>query len=190
MPRQRRLGGVRSRTAAPTGDSVDQELEQWTGAIAGLDPVVEGAHLRVLRLGRQLESLLTSIARAHGLSEGDWETLSVLQRAESPLTPTALATALAVTSGTMSVRLQRLQRAGLITCRPARRDGRSRAATLTPAGRRRWRAATGQRIAVEASVLAPALATNQGEVDRSLRRLLRAFESAFGVVRRRPGARD
>src|SRR5438105_1269825 len=97
-------------------DTVDGELNAWMAELPGVDPEVEAARMRLLRLGRQLERVLSRIAEQFGMTLGDWETLSVLRRSSKPyqLSPTALAQALTVTSGTMSVRLDRLVRAGLV----------------------------------------------------------------------------
>src|SRR5947209_5512958 len=99
--RRRRRGAI---------DAVDRELNAWMAELPGVDEGVEAARMRLLRLGRQLERLLSEIAERFGMTLGDWETLSVLRREPEryQLPPTALAHALSVTSGTMSVRLDRL----------------------------------------------------------------------------------
>ena len=104
--------------------------------------------MRLLRLARQAERMLSEIATRHELTLGDWETLSVLRRSGAPytLTPSELMAALKVTSGTVSVRIERLLRAGLVESASATVDGRSRPVRLTIEGKRRWRAATDARV--------------------------------------------
>src|SRR5690242_19272332 len=105
-----------SQPGGRTTDTVDRELSAWLAELPGVDADIEAARMRLLRLGRQLERLLGRIAQDFGMTIGDWETLSVLRRSAHPyqLSPTALARALSVTSGTMSVRVDRLLEAGLV----------------------------------------------------------------------------
>lgn len=63
----------------------------------------------------------------------------------------------AVTSGTMNVRLERLQRAGLVEPAGTAADGRGRPVRLTVAGAARWQAATAERTAQEARLMTDAL---------------------------------
>ncbi|MFZ0015665.1 MAG: MarR family transcriptional regulator [Acidimicrobiia bacterium] len=78
---------------------------------------------------------LDSIAGAYGLSHrGDLETLTELDIA-GPLTPSELAEDLLLTSGGMTVRLNRLQAAGLVERQPNPRDGRGVLVHLTPEGK-------------------------------------------------------
>jgi len=69
---------------------------------------------------------------------GEFDVLAALRRVGRPyrLRPTALSTALMITSGGMTKRLGALERRGLIRREAAQGDGRSRMVTLTPAGRR------------------------------------------------------
>ena len=80
---------------------------------------------------------LDAIAAAYGLSHtGDLDVLTNLDRAGPPYerTPSELADLQLVTAGGMTVRLNRLQRAGLIERRPNPRDGRGVLVRLTPRG--------------------------------------------------------
>lgn len=139
-------------------DSVETELTTWMAHLPGVDPAVEAARQRIRRISRHFDRVLDGSAAAHDLTVGDWEALSVLQRAGGPLSPTELAATLGVTSGTMSVRIDRLTRAGLVEAGPAGRvDGRSRPVRLTRAGRDRWRAATAERTRREHQLLVDTL---------------------------------
>src|SRR3979409_1797864 len=91
-------------------DAIDQVLPFWLAELHGVDAEVEAARMRLQRLGRYLEQILTKIASDLGMTLGDLEALSLLRRAGAPyqLTPRDLAEALTVTSGTMTTRLGRL----------------------------------------------------------------------------------
>lgn len=171
-----------------SADSVDRELSAWLFELPGVDPDIEAARMRLLRLGRQLERLLARIAEEFGMTLGDWETLSVLRRSAQPyqLSPTALAQALSVTSGTISVRLDRLVKAGLVEPVEGAIDGRSRPVRLTRAGHDRWAAATRARTKMERQLLGRALTNRQiALLNTLLRGVMASFEDGLGPAPRR-----
>lgn len=78
----------------------------------------------VLRAAHFLQAKLDRIAAAYGLSHrGDLEVLTELDLV-GPLSPSEPAEDLLLTSGGMTVRLSRLQEAGLIERQPKPQDGR------------------------------------------------------------------
>ncbi len=163
--------------------------------LPGARPEVEGARQRIRRLARLFDEVLSDAAADHDLTVGDWEALSVLARREPPHEglPGDIARTLGLTSGTTSLRIDRLTRAGLVEPSPrADGDGRSRPIRLTAAGRSRWRAATDERIRVEDGLVAGALdAPHLDALNDLLAPLLVRFEAelghapARGPVRRR-----
>jgi DNA-binding MarR family transcriptional regulator len=160
-----------------TRDSVDADLESWLRVMpAGVDSEVEAA--------RQFEHVLQRAADAYELTTGDLQALSVLHRSGPPyvLTPKELTDRLGVTSGTISVRLDRLDRAGLVE-RVTATDGRSRPVRLTAKGRRRWSAATKLRTETEHAIFTSALEDAElAKLNPLLRKLLAAFEAEFGTA--------
>ena len=163
-------------------DSVAGELADWVAAMgSGVDQDVEAARQRIGRLSRQFAQVLTRVAADHGMTVGDLEALSVLRRAGTPAcTPKQLAEALNLTSGTVSVRIERLVRAGLVE-QVAAADGRSRPVRLTRKGHARWRAATSARTTVERDLFGGVDLT---ALNRTLATLLARFEEEFGPVSR------
>src|SRR5258708_8648265 len=87
---------------AAAHDAIDQVIPSWLADLPGVDAEVEAARMRLQRLGRYLEQVLTKIASDLGMTLGDLEALSLLHRAGPPyqLTPGDLAEALAITSWT------------------------------------------------------------------------------------------
>lgn len=149
--------------------------------------------MRLLRLGRQLDRALARIAERHGMTLGDWEALSMLRRSATPyqLPPSVLARALAITTGTMSVRLDRLLRAGLIEQVDDESDGRSRPVRLTPLGHRRWQEATAERTDLERRLIGETLGSRRlEELNRLLRPVMGALERELGPPPRRPDSGD
>jgi DNA-binding MarR family transcriptional regulator len=118
-----------------TTDRLDHILETWRTSRPDIDfsPLEVGS--RVLRAAHFLQARLDRIAAAYGLShQGDLEVLTELDLI-GPLTPSELAEDLLLTSGGMTVRLNRLQAAGLIERQPNPHDGRGVLVHLTPAGK-------------------------------------------------------
>lgn len=176
-----------------SADSVDRELRAWLAELPGVDPDIEAARMRLLRLGRQLERLLARIAQNFGMTLGDWETLSVLRRSAPPyqLSPKALAQALSVTSGTMSVRLDRLVKAGLVEPVESVIDGRSRPVRLTRSGHERWAAATRARTEMECQLLGRALTNRRiALLNTLLRGVMASFEEGLGPAPPRGGREE
>jgi DNA-binding MarR family transcriptional regulator len=90
-----------------------------------------------IRVGRHLEAELEEVLGAHRLSLQSYFVLSALAQApERTLTQKQLGSAVGRTSGTTSVRLNRLTRAGLIERAKDPEDGRVVRVTLTERGAR------------------------------------------------------
>jgi DNA-binding MarR family transcriptional regulator len=99
-------------------------------------------------------------------------------------TPKQLAETLGITSGTISVRIDRLIRAGLVEP-VSSTDGRSRPVRLTRNGRHRWSAATKARAAYEQQIFVDALTSEQlAQLNPLLSALLARFEEEFGPASR------
>lgn len=97
----------------------------------------------MLVMGRvsELAQLLTRqhmqpFCARHGLQAGEFDVLATLRRAGAPhaLTPTALYETAMISSGGMTSRIDRLEKAGLVARQPHPDDRRATLVTLTPAG--------------------------------------------------------
>ncbi len=169
--------------ASALQDSVSLELAAWIAELGDVTSGVEAARQRVAKLARLLERNLVRIAAENGLAMGDWEALSVLQRSGPPYeaSPKALAAELRVTSGTMSVRIERLSKNGLVEPGAPRPDRRSRPVRLTRKGQRRWRTATEQRTVDEQRLIGGTLTPHQlDRLNALLASLLARFEAELG----------
>ncbi len=166
-------------------DSVGAGLPEWLAVMPdGVDEQVEAARQRIGRLSRQFEQVLRGVAEEYGFSVGDWQALSALHRSgrAAVLTPKELADRLGVTSGTVTVRVDRLERAGLVERVAASSDGRSRPVRLTRKGRARWAAATRKRTERERSLFNAVLnEADLSDLNALLSRLLTRFETEFGL---------
>ena len=149
--------------------------EQWRRERPDLDA------LPMALVGRFNEAAQL-IARDHlnplfarfGLQAGEFDVLATLRRAGAPhaLTPTALYTALMISSGGMTSRLDRLARDGLIERQAHPEDRRAVLVGLTPAGLRLIDEMMGPHVENERALLSVLSIAEQQELDRLLAKLL------------------
>jgi DNA-binding MarR family transcriptional regulator len=117
-------------------DRADAVVAQWGKVRPDLDARVMAEVGRVLSAGRLLESAISATAAENGLSMVEGDILFTLRRSGEPrMSPSQLSQWLFVTSGTMTGRLDRLERRGLIRRLPNPRDRRGMDVELTPEGR-------------------------------------------------------
>ena len=121
-------------------------IEQWRQQLPELD--TDG----MLLLGR-LGEAAQLIARDHlnplfaefGLQPGEFDVLATLRRSGAPfrLTPTVLYEAAMISSGSMTNRLDRLEKQGLVQRMPNPEDGRGSLVGLSEAGLNQRRVLSG-----------------------------------------------
>ncbi|MCM2412000.1 MarR family transcriptional regulator [Streptomyces sp. RKAG290] len=124
-------------TAPEPLDHVARIQAEWSRERPDLDVSPQGVIGRLHRLAGLLTEELCVVYRRFGLSEGEFDVLAALRRAGEPFerAPGELAAHTMVTTGAMTKRVDRLERAGLVTRRRAAEDGRGRVVALTRAGR-------------------------------------------------------
>ncbi len=129
---------------------------------------------RLLNLATHIRERLTAFAAEYGVSVPEADVLFTLRRSGPPyrLSPTAIADALLVPSGTMTNRLDRLERQGLIERVPHPTDRRSMEVELTDHGRRVVDDAVTRHVANEEEMLAPLSERERATLDRLTARLL------------------
>ncbi|MDC8759654.1 MarR family winged helix-turn-helix transcriptional regulator [Janthinobacterium fluminis] len=138
-----------------------------------------------MQLVGQLQEAAQVIARdrlnplfaAAGLQPGEFDVLATLRRAGAPfaLTPTALYEAAMLSSGGMTNRLDRLERAGLVERRPHPRDRRGVLVALSGAGLALIESLVDAHVDNERRLLAALDADEQRQLDALLAKLLRAL---------------
>ncbi|MCD9196256.1 MarR family winged helix-turn-helix transcriptional regulator [Streptomyces albireticuli] len=119
-------------------DRVARIQADWHRERPDLDVGPQGVIGRLHRLADRLTEELCLVYRRYGLSEGEFDVLCALRRAGEPYerAPGELAAHTMVTTGAMTKRIDRLERAGLVTRRRSRDDQRGRIVALTEPGRR------------------------------------------------------
>ena len=148
----------------PERDGVDLIVEQWRRERPDLDPSPIGVIGRISRLARELEQRLETVYREQGLESG-WSGPPYRLR------PTEFTGALMLTSSGTTKRLDRLERAGLITRAPDPSDRRGTLIELTDAGRELIDAATEAHLDNERHLLAALPEADQRRLADLLRKL-------------------
>ena len=136
---------------------VDRWLESaWLEEIPNLDFEVEGIVDRMNGLTRRFKRSLNETLAEHGLSYEEWHVLGALRRAGPPFRRSAgeLAEISELSSGAMTSRLDRLEKADLVKRLPDPNDRRGVLVELTKAGQKAWLESTGAEAAQEALIAA------------------------------------
>ncbi|OCP03435.1 MULTISPECIES: MarR family transcriptional regulator [unclassified Ensifer] len=117
-------------------DHVDRLRAQWDRELPDLDTEPMTILGRAYRLSNLVRPSIEETFAAFGLDRGEFDVISTLRRSGPPyrLTPTDLYTLLMISSGGLTHRLDRLQKAGLIVRERSPSDGRSSVVGLTQKG--------------------------------------------------------
>jgi DNA-binding MarR family transcriptional regulator len=163
-------------------DSVDEILAMWAIERPDLDFSPVGVITRLARVRAHVDAAVSTVFARFGLSPADFQVIVALRRTGSPyrLPQARLMTQLALTSGTISVRVDRLSQRGIVTREQDPHDARISLVRLTDEGLRLFDAIAPVHLANEERLLS-ALDENEREhLADLLRRLLVSFE--HGVV--------
>jgi DNA-binding MarR family transcriptional regulator len=117
-------------------DAVAAVLGQWRSERPDLDTSPIGIVGRVMRLSRLWDKEIKDFLAQHGLEPGEFDVLSTLRRSGEPyeLTAGAFLKASLVTTGAITLRIDRMQAKDLVTRMPDAQDRRSVKIRLTPHG--------------------------------------------------------
>jgi DNA-binding MarR family transcriptional regulator len=115
-------------------DATDGFIDQWRQCRPDLDTGPMEVIGRLHRLAAILDNGLRPVFAEFGLSADDFDVLATLRRWARPMTPSELSRSVLVASGTVTKRLDRLERRGLLLRSPSPHDGRGRLVELTRQG--------------------------------------------------------
>ena len=163
----------------PASDEVDRIVGAWQGQRPDLDFSPLEVLSRVDRLSRHLDRARKSAFRRSDLESWEWDVLSALRRAREPfqLSPKQLLQQTLVSSGTMTNRIDRLVKRGLVRREADPDDGRSILVTLTDSGRTRVDAAITRLVDAETELLGALSRSEQERLAGLLRKLSIGFDS-------------
>ncbi|WP_399885053.1 MarR family winged helix-turn-helix transcriptional regulator [Streptomyces sp. BBFR51] len=164
--------------SAPHKDPVDAIIDQWATVRPDLDTAAMEVFGRVFRLARAMGDRMEKAYARFGISRGEFDALATLRRSGEPytLSPRQLSATLMLTTGGMTGRLDKLERAGLLRRSPDPHDRRALQVTLTDRGLELIDEAVGAGLDVQTQALASLDAERAGQLTGLLRDLLAGTE--------------
>jgi len=161
----------------PDADHIDRLRAQWAAELPDVDTQGMAVLGRARRIVLQSRPAIEAVFARHGVDTGEFDVLTTLMRMGPPyaLRPTELYRSLRISSGGLTDRLNRLQRAELISRPPSPEDRRSQLVQLTAEGRDKVEAAFRENMAVEARLLAPLEPADRQALADLLRKLALAM---------------
>ncbi|MEW2508999.1 MarR family transcriptional regulator [Streptomyces sp. NPDC046870] len=156
--------------------TVDAIIEQWARVRPDLDTRAMEVFGRIFRLSRVMGDRLERAFKPYGLSRGEFDVLATLRRSGEPytLSPSELSATLMLTTGGMTGRLDKLERAGLLRRSPDPHDRRGLRVSLTEEGLRLIDEAVDDGLAQESTALSALDAAEADQLAGLLRKLLDA----------------
>jgi DNA-binding MarR family transcriptional regulator len=155
-------------------DSVDRIVQAWRER----DPQLDSSSLevtgRLLLCAGYYERTVDTVLKRFGLSIADFDVLNTLLRVSDQhgSKPSDMARSSLITTGAMTSRLDRLERAGLIRRTPDPADRRGVLVRLTPRGSKVVRQALQELIATNEAFLEPLSGQQRDSIASGLRQLL------------------
>ncbi|MET7679948.1 MarR family transcriptional regulator [Streptomyces sp. NPDC005423] len=159
-------------------DSVDVIIEQWAAARPDLDTAAMEVFGRIFRLARTMGDRMEKAYAPHRVARGEFDVLAALRRSGEPytLSPRQLSATLMLTTGGMTGRLDKLERAGLLRRSPDPHDRRALQVTLTEQGLELIDEAVGAGLAVQTAALSALEPDHADQLSNLLRELLAATQ--------------
>ncbi|MER6731068.1 MarR family winged helix-turn-helix transcriptional regulator [Streptomyces puniciscabiei] len=155
-------------------DPVDTIIDQWAAVRPDLDSRAMEVFGRIYRLSRTMGDRMEKAYQPYGISRGEFDVLATLRRSGEPytLSPRQLSATLMLTTGGMTGRLDKLERAGLLRRSPDPHDRRGLQVTLTEKGLDVIDRAVGAGLAVQTEALSRLDDEQVGQLADLLRELL------------------
>ena len=159
-------------------DHVDHILAQWRKERPDLDVGPMGLLGRLHRLSTHLGREVEAVLLKHGLSSSAFDVLATLRRAGSPyrLSPGDLLAMTMVSSGTMTNRIDQLEKVGLVERIHNPQDRRSVLISLTERGFAIVEEAVGAHVDNQHRLVAHLSEEERDTLDGLLKRFLQDFE--------------
>ena len=160
--------------APRTPDPIDALVGQWATQHPSLDTTTMARAARLLEVARVMERRIAAYAATAGVDLAEGDILFTLRRSGPPfrLTPSEISAALLVSSGTLTNRLDRLERKGFLRRIPHPTDRRSTTVELTPSAVEALDIAIFTHVENERQMLSTLSDREQQQLDRLLRKLL------------------
>jgi DNA-binding MarR family transcriptional regulator len=156
-------------------DRADLAIEQWARERPDLPVLPMFIFWRLLDAAESvMRDHMNPLFAEAGLQSGEFDVLATLRRTGEPyvLSPTRLYEAVMISSGGMTNRLDRLERAGLVERRADPTDRRGKLIALTGAGKRVIDETIGRHVANEQRLLSVLTTAEQEKLNVLLRKLI------------------
>ncbi|NXY98107.1 MarR family transcriptional regulator [Streptomyces sp. BR123] len=123
-------------TTQASKDAVDAIIDQWAAVRPDLETAPMELFGRIYRIARAMGDAMERAYARHGLSRGEFDVVGTLRRSGAPytLSPRQLSATLMLTTGGMTGRLDKLEKAGLLCRRPDPHDRRGLQVVITERG--------------------------------------------------------
>jgi len=166
--------------SAQPKDPVDTIISQWARVRPDLDTAAMEVFGRIFRLSRAMGDRMEKAYAPFGISRGEFDVLATLRRSGEPyaLSPRELSGTLMLTTGGMTGRLDKLERAGLLRRSPDPHDRRGLQVTLTEKGLNVVDEAVAAGLAAETEALSALDDEQAGQLADLLRELLAGTRDA------------
>jgi DNA-binding MarR family transcriptional regulator len=159
-------------------DRADVAAKQWARERPDLRALAMALFERLSEAAdRVLREHMNPVFAKAGLQAGEFDVLATLRRSGAPytLSPTQLCEAAMISSGGMTDRLDRLERAGLVVRRPDAKDRRGKRIALTDPGKRLIDEALSRHVANAERLLLSLTEAEQETLNALLKKLIAAL---------------
>ncbi|MCX5382405.1 MarR family winged helix-turn-helix transcriptional regulator [Streptomyces sp. NBC_00083] len=163
--------------ASALPDAVDAITTQWAEVRPDLETVPMAVYGRIYRIARAMGDRMDKEYARFGIGRGEFDVIATLRRSGEPytLSPRQLSGTLMLTTGGMTGRLDKLEKAGLLVRSPDPTDRRGLRVTLTERGLKLVDESVTAGLAAQREVLGSALDEDEAaQLSSLLRKLLAA----------------
>ena len=159
-------------------DHVDRILAQWRKERPDLEVSPMGLIGRIKRLSTHLSREMGETWADHGMNAASFDVLATLRRSGPPfaLSPGDLIASTMVTSGTMTNRIDQLEKAGLVERKQSDEDRRSFLISLTGRGFDIIDAAVTAHVKTQERLVSELSVSDRKQLDALLKTFLSSFE--------------
>lgn len=158
-------------------DQVDKIINQWRAARPDLDVSTMGPIGRLSRLTKHMHVAAEDTFAGYSLNMAGFDVLSALRRSGSPYALAAgdLLTSMMITAGTMTNRIDQLEKSGFVRRRADPTDARKAIVCLTPQGLRVIEQVINDHVATQRQLLTALTGDEVAALDGLLRKLTQSL---------------
>lgn len=159
---------------ADTPDDIDRFRQDWTREASAIDTEPMAIFGRINRIAHQIAPSIEAMFARYGIDRGEFDVIATLRRSGAPycLTPTEIYRSLVISSGGLTHRLNRLEKAGLVTRHTSAADRRSLLVQLTDKGAALASAAFAEDMKLEKMWMEGLSSAERNQLSGLLRKLL------------------